>query len=153
MNPKIQIKLHDPETNSAILMMDALWKEIQTRYGFEAPNPMKGEYFKGPKYAFWVAEIDNRPIGSIAITPWNDSIAELDVMYVDPEFRGTGLASELVNGLELFAKENGFKSIRLRAGAPQPEALRFYEKHGYGRIDSFGKWASDETAWCYEKLI
>ncbi|TGL60630.1 GNAT family N-acetyltransferase [Leptospira sarikeiensis] len=153
MKQKIKIKLEDPNSKSAVSMMNALWEEIQTRYGFQAPNPMKGEDFQGPKTGFWIAESEENPIGSIAIVPWNDSVAELDVMYVDPKFRGTGVASDLIISLENFAKENGFTSIRLRAGAPQPEALRFYEKHGYSRIDSFGRWASDETAWCYEKKI
>ncbi len=153
MNENVSIFLGDPNSPSASKMMDSLWEEIQTRYGFSAPNPMKGEDFSGPKFGFWIAETESGPVGSIALVPWSEKVAELDVMYVDPKFRGTGLAAKLLENLESFANQNGFQIIRLRAGAPQPEALRFYEKAGFYRIDSFGKWASDDTAWCYEKKL
>ncbi|EPG66215.1 GNAT family N-acetyltransferase [Leptospira wolffii] len=153
MDQKPNIGLIDPYSSEAIEMMEALWIEIQTRYGFQAPNPMKPEHFIGPRYGFWIAKSGQETAGSVALVPWSQSVAELDVMYVDPRFRRSGIASLLVEALESFAKKEGFSFIRLRAGAPQPEALRFYEKQGYIRIESFGRWASDDTAWCYEKKI
>lgn len=153
MKDKVRIRLADPSSPEAKRMMDSLWIEIQTRYGFQAPNPMQAEDFSGAKSGFWIAEAEGNPVGSVALVLWSEKIAELDVMYVHPDFRRFGVASGLVRELEEFARKNGYERIRLRAGAPQPEAISFYENSGYERIESFGRWASDETAWCYEKIL
>ena len=99
-----------------------------------------------------IAFANNEPVGSIAIVPLSEHEAELDIMYVVPSFRGSGIAKELMTALE-HAKENEFTIIKLRAGAPQPEALRFYEKMGFTQITAFGKWVNDATAACFEKKL
>ncbi len=134
-------------------VLDALWTEIQTRYGFKAPNPMNFKPFAAPRAGLWIAYSGGNPVGSIGLYPFTETEAELDVMYVAPDFRGTGLAQRLVAVAERFAQHNRFQRIKLRAGEPQPEAIRFYEKAGFGRIESFGKWQSDPTAVCFEKTL
>lgn len=147
------IRKTNPETLEAREMMDLLWGDVQRYYSFEAPNPMKPGDFQGDRAAFWIAKSDNVVAGSIAIAPLNESEAELDVMYVRPEYRRSGIAKELLNTLESFAKEKGFARIKLRAGEPQVEAVKFYEGQGFARIPPFGKWTTDPTAWCFEKKI
>jgi GNAT superfamily N-acetyltransferase len=147
------IKKADPASPEARAMMEALWEEIETRYGFKAPNPFDPVCFEGTGSGFWIAFADNEPVGSIAIAPLSEHEAELDIMYVAPFFRGSGIAKELMASLEQHAKENDLTIIKLRAGLPQPEALRFYEKMGFTRIPAFGKWINDSTAICFEKKI
>jgi GNAT superfamily N-acetyltransferase len=143
----------EPGSAPARAMLDALWDEIQRRYEFTAPNAILPEEFAGPSAGFWVAFSGQTPVGSIAINPLPEGAAELDAMYVAPEFRGTGVAQRLLGEVEGHARQHGFTAIRLRAGAPQPEAVRFYEKMGFYRIPCFDKWADDETAWCFEKKL
>lgn len=153
MNSIPVIKKVDPASRAARTMMEALWEEIQTRYGFKAANPFDPASFAGTRAGFWIAFANNEPVGSIAIVPLSEHEAELDVMYVVPLSRGSGIAKELMNTLEQHAKENEFTIIKLRAGAPQPEALRFYEKMGFTQITAFGKWMNDDTAICFEKKL
>ena len=134
-------------------MLDALWDEIQRRYGFTAPNGIHPEDFSGSRAGFWVALAGESPVGSIAIKPLSEDAAELDAMYVVPEFRGRGVAQRLMHTLEDHARQHGFAFVRLRAGGPQPEAVRFYEKMGFHRIPCFGRWVADDTAWCFEKAV
>ncbi|MBA3252026.1 MAG: GNAT family N-acetyltransferase [Geodermatophilaceae bacterium] len=135
-------------------MQDALWWEIQRRYDFTAPDPIDRSAFDGPRGAFWVASHDGRPIGSIALAPLDHpEVAELDVMYVAPDHRGTGLAQALLATLEDHARGVGIRLVRLRAGEPQPEALRFYVAAGFRPIPPFGRWAGDDTARCFEKAL
>jgi putative acetyltransferase len=134
-------------------VLDALWTEIQTRYGFQAPNPMNFKPFAAPRSALWIAYSAGKPAGSIGLYPFTDNEAELDAMYVAPAWRGTGLGQRLMAVAGRFAQHNRFQSIKLRAGEPQPEAMRFYEKAGFRRIESFGKWKSDPTAVCFEKSL
>jgi putative acetyltransferase len=134
-------------------MAAALWGEIQQRYGFTAPDPFDPAAFAGPVGGFWVATSDGQAVGSIALTPLDAPAAELDVMYVAPGHRRAGVASALLNALEDHARSAGVDVIRLRAGEPQPEALRFYTAAGFVPIEPFGKWVGDDTAHCFEKRL
>ena len=153
MNNHPIIKQVDPASPVARMMMDALWEEIQTRYGFKAPSPFDPASFTVTKAGFWIAFANNEPVGSIAISPLSEHEAELDIMYVVPSSRGSGIAQGLMASLEKHAKENDFTIIKLRAGSPQHEALRFYEKTGFTRIAAFGKWINDHTAICFQKEL
>jgi GNAT superfamily N-acetyltransferase len=153
MTDNVTIEKVDPASGAARQMMDALWTEIQQRYAFEAPNPFTASAFSGQGAGFWVAFVNNEPAGSIAISPLQKKEAELDIMYVIPRARGTGLAHALLMALETFAREQRYTAVKLRCGIPQPEALRFYEKEGFYAIPLFGKWVGDETALCFEKKI
>jgi putative acetyltransferase len=150
----MMISAVDPLSSPARSMSDALWAEIQERYGFIAPNPVDHAAFVGPVGAFWVAIDEDRPVGSIAVSPMDTSgTAEVDVMYVAPGHRGTGLAQALLAALEDHARAAGVTVVRLRAGEPQPEALRFYAAAGFTPIPPFGRWVHDETARCLEKVL
>jgi len=153
MPSEVMIASHDPSSLHARAMLDALWGEIQRRYGFTAPNGIHPEDFTGPGAGFWVAVADEVPVGSLGLKPLSPGTGELDGMYVAPELRGTGLAQRLMDALEKHARAHGIGVLRLRAGSPQPEAVRFYAKVGFSRIPCFGKWVGDDTAWCFEKVL
>lgn len=153
MTSEVVIIPQAPDSAPAQAMLEALWAEIQRRYEFSAPNGIHPEAFSGPRAGFWVAMAGDMPVGSIAIKPLGEDSCELDAMYVAPEFRGAGVAQRLLDTLEAHARRHGFTGIRLRAGGPQPEAVRFYEKMGFYRIPCFGHWIEDRTAWCFEKLL
>lgn len=147
------IVIADPASADFIAMLDALWREIQQRYQFETPNPMQPATYQVAGAACWLAMEQDQPVGSIALLPLSGTTAELDAMYVISAHRGTGTAQQLMETMEDYARKNGFAILQLRAGAPQPEALRFYEKAGFTPIPAFGKWASDPTALCFEKKL
>ncbi|MGH2394300.1 MAG: GNAT family N-acetyltransferase, partial [Candidatus Limnocylindria bacterium] len=82
----------DPSSPHGQAMSEALWEEVQRRYGFTAPNPFEPGEFAGPVGGFWVAvDSERKPVGSIAITPLDPATAELDVMYVAPDHRRAGV--------------------------------------------------------------
>jgi GNAT superfamily N-acetyltransferase len=153
MTAEIVILPQKPESSPALAMLDTLWAEIQLRYSFIAPNAILPGDFTGPGAGFWVAYDRETPVGSIAFKPLSEDTSELDAMYVSPEYRGTGVAQQLLYALEEYTQAQGHTTMRLRAGAPQPEAIRFYEKMGFYRIPCFGRWASDDTAWCFEREL
>ena len=71
----------DPLSAPARELNDALWLEIQQRYGFEASNPADLAALVGPVGGFWVATDSGRPVGSIALAPLDVlGAAELDIM-------------------------------------------------------------------------
>jgi GNAT superfamily N-acetyltransferase len=150
---RVDVAACDPASAEALAMSDALWDEIQRRYEFAAPSPFDPADFAGPIGGFWVATVDGRPVGSVALTPLEPPAAELDVMYVAPEHRRAGVARALLAAVEDHARTAGVAVLRLRAGEPQPEALRFYRAAGFTPIEPFGKWVGDDTARCFEKRL
>jgi GNAT superfamily N-acetyltransferase len=153
MDHGIMIKRTETASPQAGAMIDALWNEIQLRYGFSAPNPIDIENFSAPRAGFWTASHENEVIGSIALISLSATEAELDIMYVVPAWRSKGVAQLLMRTVEQHAKENGFNIIKLRAGEPQPDALKFYAKEGFQRIPAFGRWVFDDTAICLAKAL
>jgi GNAT superfamily N-acetyltransferase len=131
MGGAVEIVACDPSSLDARAMSDALWEEIQRRYGFTAPNPFEPGHFTGPVGGFWVAvNSEGKPVGSVAVTPLDPPAAELDVMYVAPQNRRAGVARLLLAAVESHARGAGIGVLRLRAGEPQPEALHFYAAAG-----------------------
>ncbi len=154
MDGAFKVIASDPFSAEARGMSDALWVEIQQRYGFTAPNPYEPASFSGPVGRFWVAvDNDGKPVGSIALAPLDPPDAELDVMYVAPEHRRAGVARLLLAALESHCRTAGVGVLRLRAGEPQPEALRFYTAAGFVPSRPFGRWVGDDTARCFEKVL
>jgi GNAT superfamily N-acetyltransferase len=154
MDTTIKISKIDPASPPALALSDALWDEIQRRYGFVAPNPFDPGACAGPVGGFWVAtDNNNDPVGSVALIPLDPPAAELDIMYVAPEHRGTGVGRALLAALDQHARAAGITVVRLRAGDPQPEALRFYSAAGFVPIEPFGRWIGDDTARCFEKIL
>jgi GNAT superfamily N-acetyltransferase len=149
------ISAGNPESPAAAAMAHSLWEEIQACYGFTAADPFDPTSFRGPIGGFWVATpaSSDDPVGSIALTPHSDGVAELDVMYVELAHRRRGIAQQLLAVLEDHARENGISVVRLRAGDPQPEAMRFYAAAGFKPIPAFGRWIGDESARCLEKVL
>ena len=63
----------------------------------------------------------------------------------------TGMVGEGV--LHECLQHDEVEHVLVITGAPQPEALRFYEKTGITQITAFGKWMNDDTAICFEKKL
>ena len=74
-------------------------------------------------------------------------------MYVLTTQRGKGIASQLLQTLETWAKELGNTRCVLETGIRQPEAIALYEKNGYRRIPNYGQYKGIKNSVCFEKLL
>lgn len=88
-----------------------------------------------------------------AFKPFSDDTVEIKRMYTDIQNRGKGLASKLLNELEIWAAEEGYKKCVLETGVKQPEAIALYEKCGYSRIPNYGQYIGVENSVCFEKIL
>lgn len=88
-----------------------------------------------------------------AIKAYDHRTAEIKRMYTKESHRGQGIATLVLNELEAWAKELGYKRCILETGIQQPEAIRLYEKNDYQRISNYGQYAGVETSYCFEKRL
>jgi len=100
-----------------------------------------------------VAYDGDRPVGSGALRPLDDETMEVKRMFVSPDVRGKGVASEVLKALETWAAELGYLSLRLETGKRQPEAISLYTKAGFSIIPNFGKYWNVENSVCFEKHL
>ena len=95
---------------------------------------IKGFYQKG-KGNFWVAIGDGRVVGTIAIKDYGRNRGYLKRMFIDKEFRGSGLAQKMLRHALSHAKSKGFSAVYLATVKKMKAAIRFYEKNGFRRIE------------------
>lgn len=93
------------------------------------------------------------PVGIGAYKEFEPNIAEIKRMYTLPEYRGKGVAKAILNQLELWAKEEGYRVAILETGHLQQDAIGLYQKLGYEAIENFGQYAGVENSICMKKII
>lgn len=100
-----------------------------------------------------VAYAGNEPVGCGAVKAYAPGIMEVKRMYVPPAHRGMGVASQVLQELETWAKQLGYSACILETGWKQPEAIRLYQKNNYLTIPNYGQYAGVESSVCFEKAL
>jgi putative acetyltransferase len=149
----VRIEQVDWDDPASITLRTAQQAEIAERYGTPDSEP-------GPKptaadiSAFFVAYSDDgTAVGCGGLRQLDPHYAEIKRMFVTPEQRGTGSATEILAWLESYARERGWQRLVLETGIEQPDAMRFYSREGYTRIPNFGYYVDSKLSRCYEKIL
>jgi ribosomal-protein-alanine N-acetyltransferase len=77
---------------------------------------------------------DGRPVGYVVVVD-GGSVAYIPELAVDPERQGRGHGSELLSALCQRLTDEGCQQIRLTVRASDDGARRFYDRHGFERLD------------------
>lgn len=93
------------------------------------------------------------PVGCGAFKPYANDAVEIKRMFVPPVHRKKGIASLVLNGLERWAHELGYRRCVLETGKKQPEAIALYTKCGYQNIPNYGQYAAVPSSVCFEKRV
>ncbi|EEB98223.1 hypothetical protein MPER_02313, partial [Moniliophthora perniciosa FA553] len=105
--------------------------DIVEHYGLVIAENRK-DYMPSGKSCFWVAEIEGRVVGCIALDASTDpNIGELRRMSVSNRYARRGIGSKLVRTLITFAEGQNVASIQLTTSRFQPDAVRVYLRHGW----------------------
>jgi RimJ/RimL family protein N-acetyltransferase len=92
---------------------------------------------QGSDRATFIAFSDAAPIGIAALYRFEDQgeVGEVMQVWVDPEFRGTRVATDLMDVVFKWAGENNFRRIIAEVTKVNARALRFYTKYGFSFTD------------------
>jgi GNAT superfamily N-acetyltransferase len=90
-------------------------------------------YLSDPQSAIWVAYCGHAATGCILFHPLTqfDRAGEIKRLYVRPEYRGQGVARQLLETSEQFAQEHGIGWLYLDTKEDLTDAIAFYRRHGY----------------------
>ena len=98
----------------------------------------------------WIAEKDGDNVGSVFVVKQSESTAKLRLLLVEPNARGLGIGSRLVNECIKFAQQVGYTKMTLWTNNILSAARHIYEKAGFRLISeqphkSFGQNLVAET--------
>ena len=79
----------------------------------------------------WVAERDGRRLGSIFCVRLDDQTAKLRLFLLDAEARGLGLGKRLLSTCLQFARDCGYRQLRLWTHESHAAACALYRKSGF----------------------
>lgn len=90
---------------------------------------------------FWLAWLEEKVVGCIALRamPQFTDSGEVKRLYVQPEYRGQGIAVALHNALENYARNFGYQWLYLDTADNMTSAIRFYEQQGYERCARYNE--------------
>jgi putative acetyltransferase len=88
-----------------------------------------------------------------AIKEYSSDTMEVKRMYVQPEVRGKGIASMILNELETWAKDLGYAETILETNRSMQNAIDLYLKNGYKIIENYGQYIGVANSVCMEKRI
>ncbi|OLT30609.1 GNAT family N-acetyltransferase [Nocardiopsis sp. CNR-923] len=127
--------------------------EIAERYG--TPDSEPGAAPSAEDIAVFVLARDGggTAVACGGLRDLGDDGGEVKRMFVLPERRGSGAAPLVLAALEEWARDRGWKRLRLETGDRQPDAVRFYTRSGYEPIPGFGAYAGCESSLCFEKVL
>ena len=84
---------------------------------------------------------------------YSDSDVEIKRVWVDADFRGNHIASEMMHRLEEKAREQGYRRAVLQTREIMKEAVALYTSLGYSRIPNSPPYDRLDGAVCFAKEL
>ena len=158
MKRNITIKQEDPRTPDIHKLIDELDVYQAELYPPESNHLEPVETLISPDYYFIAARMEDLllGIGSFRRIPphkGSQPYVEIKRLYIPKQFRGMGLATQLMDALEKRALEEGYSKACLETGIHQNEALSLYEKRGYQKVKPFGYYEEDPLSVFMRKAL
>jgi DNA-binding MarR family transcriptional regulator/N-acetylglutamate synthase-like GNAT family acetyltransferase len=100
----------------------------------------------------WIAEHAGQQIGCVFLVKSSPTVAKLRLFLVEPEARGLGVGTRLVDECLRFARQAGYGKVRLWTQSNLLAARRIYERAGFRCIQSVPhhSWGQDLVSETWE---
>lgn len=140
----------DPRLVSLIAALDA---DLRGRYG-EAQADYAPMNLIADGSPFVIAlDPDGAPVGCGTFRPYDATSVEVKRMFVAPTARRRGLAAQILEAVEVWAREEGFATAILETGVRQHEAIALYHRQGYADTAPFGNYVGMPLSLCMRKSL
>jgi len=96
----------------------------------------------------WIAKVDGKMAGSIAITKSNKDVAQLRWFILDENYHGMGIGKKLMDTAIDFCKKQGYKHVFLWTVSILETARCLYQKYNFRKTEE-----KQNYEWTGEKLV
>jgi DNA-binding MarR family transcriptional regulator/N-acetylglutamate synthase-like GNAT family acetyltransferase len=131
----------DVASDEAVVAVRRYFDELDRRFasGFEPGDALTTdlELMRPPAGDFLVMRAEVDVVACGGLQPHTRTIGEIKRMWVDPDWRGCGLAPRLLLALEDRAAELGYREVYLDTNGALVEAIAMYDRAGYRRIPRY----------------
>jgi putative acetyltransferase len=100
-----------------------------------------------------IGYVNDVPAGCGCFKKIDSKTAEIKRMYVQPAERKLGIASAIIDELEVWAREDGYSKVITETAVGLVGSISFLKKHGYDIIPSYGPYIKSETSVCFGKSL
>lgn len=134
---KVRLATIDEAFIVSLVLREAFaeYKHLYTVEAFTAttltPEQIKKRWDEGP---VWIVQYDGQVVGTVAAVPKEQSLY-IRSMAIRTEARGLGLGKLLLEQVENFARQQGFRRLFLSTTPFLDSAIRLYEQFGFIRVD------------------
>jgi GNAT superfamily N-acetyltransferase len=150
----IDIRAVDWDHPGGAALRDAQRAEVRDVYYPELEDSEPGPHPTADDIlVFYVAFDGDRPVGTGALRGIDAEHGEVKRMYVDPEYRGSGVSTQILRTLEDDARGRGWNRVVLETGDTMLPAQRFYARNGYEPIPLFGPYVGSGLSLCFAKAL
>ncbi|MDX2203432.1 MAG: helix-turn-helix domain-containing GNAT family N-acetyltransferase [Hyphomicrobiaceae bacterium] len=84
----------------------------------------------------WIAEVEGRIVGSVFLTRKSQTLAQLRLLYVEPDMRGAGIGRRLVEACLAHARDVGYARMTLWTNDVLTAARNIYRSMGFVMVES-----------------
>ena len=136
---QVEIRLAAERDIGALLpLVDEYWR-FEAIAGFDATRvaALLAQVLSEPALGrVWIAVVGGRPAGYLLAVfvfslEYQGLTAEIDELYVLPQYRNLGLGGKLLTVAEATFRVHGCTNIALQIGRDNDAARAFYRGHGY----------------------
>ena len=139
------IKIIQAETDEQIEQTRKLFREYETWLGiklcfqdFDEEVANLPDKYSVPEGRLFLAFIDGKLAGCIALRKLEDKICEMKRLFVKDEFRGQKIGITLIEKLIEEAQKIGYERMRLDTFPPKmSKAVSLYESYGFREISPY----------------
>lgn len=132
--------LNDSRFIELVRQLDAYQSAM---YPAESDYSMPLEAMASHEHYAFIAEVEGAAAGCGCLYIGDDGLAEIKRVYVNPDFRGLGIANKLMAAVEEQARELKLPSLYLETGVDHLAAIGLYQKRGFVITDCFGEYSYD----------
>lgn len=143
-----RVRLSDPQV---VPLLEGLAEEYERRYGpGDEMASVQDQEFEPPEGVFLALIENGVVVAGGGLRRFSRDTCEVKRMWTAPDQRRKGYASVVLDALEQEARNRGYANLRLETGPAQPEARALYDRRGYRRIPTYGRY---ELATAFEHVV